>query len=207
LILASFILNEDFRIKLLTELKETIKLKQLEKMIPSFVDLFNHKGVTVSVIQHFVSDEIKNSKTFGTLFRGNSFASKLIKDFIPTNCLAYLKTVFEDLIKKIVSENKDVEVIFSNHHHLHHFLLSEKKKIDPEKEENKKVNVTENLNALLKLTNQFLENILNAAQQMPLSLRLICNTLAESVQEKYGEQQKALGFSNFFFFFIHFKII
>ena len=110
-ILSSLLINEEFSKVMLSQLTETIKLKHMEKMLPSLVELYNHKGLTVELIQHFVKEEIQHSKSLGTLFRGNSLASKLIKDYIPSSSLIpYLQNLFFDLIKKVVSENKDLEV-------------------------------------------------------------------------------------------------
>ena len=91
-------------------MKTVIKLKNLEKMLPYFVDILNHKGITLEVIKHFVEDEINNSNSLGTLFRGNSIASKLIKEYTPIIAYEWLHKVLDETIIKIVSENKNLEV-------------------------------------------------------------------------------------------------
>eukprot|EP01091_Cochliopodium_minus_P016554 TRINITY_DN6247_c0_g2_i1.p1 TRINITY_DN6247_c0_g2~~TRINITY_DN6247_c0_g2_i1.p1 ORF type:complete len:873 (-),score=246.05 TRINITY_DN6247_c0_g2_i1:33-2591(-) len=174
LLFGSVMAHEEYSKIFLSSIREAIKLKNFERMIPSFIKIFNHKGSSLSVIHHFIEDEIKNSQSLGTLFRGNSLASKLLKDYIPTISKDYLSQILLDFIKKIVSENKSME-------------------IDPLKEENKVINVEENLKDLCKVTDELLTRIVDSAPNFPLPLRSICNCLSSAVSLKYGEEQKALG--------------
>ena len=129
LILLSLFSQPSLTPPLLLLLRDSLKLKEVEKITPSLLSFLSRSSLLLPTIFHAIKEEIKDSKRFqpfffstlffsilflncslGTLFRGNSMASKLIKEYVPRVAMNYLRIVFEEPFSYIFSQNKNLEV-------------------------------------------------------------------------------------------------
>jgi hypothetical protein len=89
---------------------DAVPIAKAEELGNALVTLFEKNNLTLEVIQLFIRWEVENSEDFGTLFRANSMATKLIKCYGKIVGKKYLKKIFAPLIRKINDIN--FEVIF-----------------------------------------------------------------------------------------------
>ena len=142
LILLSLFSQPSLTPPLLLLLRDSLKLKEVEKITPSLLSFLSHSSLLLPTIFHAIKEEIKDSKRFqpfffstlffstlflncslGTLFRGNSMASKLIKEYVPRVAMNYLRIVFEEPFSYIFSQNKNLEVLLFSSYFPSSFLL------------------------------------------------------------------------------------
>ncbi|KYQ96896.1 Ras GTPase activation domain-containing protein [Tieghemostelium lacteum] len=112
-----------------------------------------------------IDKEIECTNNGPTLFRGLSTATRLISAFYKRVGDAYLKYLLQPFILDIVSRNFSFE-------------------IDPEKA-GKGMNIQNNLEKLITITQQVLDKILDSLDQCPTSIRNILHHTQERVEKKF----------------------
>jgi len=133
-----------------------------------------------------VSQEILNTTSSATLFRGSSIATKLLYfHFFDRTGIEYLKkTVLRTILTGVTSCNYCLEV-------------------DPSKiEQPSDVNTEENLKKVLSISQSFLDTIFGSIDDFPLSFRRLLRHAQDEVTKRFPEMRRLVvgGFTFLRFF-------
>jgi len=149
-----------------------------DRVARSLSVVFEVHEKTVELIKVLITKEVEISTQAGTLFRGNSFASKLMKEFSALIGKPLLKSVLGEFIEQICKETLESNISFE---------------IDPSKL-NPEEDLETNQERLQFTCSKLLRKILDSADDSPLEFREICNHLQKQVASKFpGSSQSCIG--------------
>mmetsp|Transcript_9315 Transcript_9315/g.12829 ORF Transcript_9315/g.12829 Transcript_9315/m.12829 type:complete len:683 (-) Transcript_9315:211-2259(-) len=149
-----------------------VQVADSDSMIAPIVNLYNClDGWNLAVIKLLIEYEIKLTKTSATLFRQNSFASKIMYHYSLAIAKDYFSRILEAPIEALCSMAVDKSF-----------------EIDPGKASPNE-NLKENTENLLLITEVFINAIVRAdsVAQCPRDIREICQFLRKCVSEKFPQ--------------------
>lgn len=164
--------------------KSTIELYEennADHLSTGFIHIFEYSDplLCLELMKYYTRIEIDKTFDVNTLFRGNSFASKILSKYSRIIGTNYLIQVLTPIIDNI-SPNCNFEV-------------------DPDRyEQGITINEEKNQAAVRILTEEFLDGIMNSLSLMPLQMRIFSCFLKESVSEKFPDNAN-FGVVNFIF--------
>ncbi|KAJ3447944.1 ras gtpase-activating protein [Anaeramoeba flamelloides] len=162
------LLEED--LQLVRVLKESINSSDADPFCKSIVYIFEEADRSLELIKTFISDEIEKCEEKNALFRSNSFASKMMKNYSKLIGLPYLYRVLGKELFKINNElGYEVEVDVT--------------RVDEDEE----INVDVNKWFLAASAQSIFLDIIKSVDYCPMQFRIICNELAVRVEEKYQD--------------------
>eukprot|EP01102_Stenamoeba_stenopodia_P020321 TRINITY_DN786_c0_g7_i1.p1 TRINITY_DN786_c0_g7~~TRINITY_DN786_c0_g7_i1.p1 ORF type:complete len:924 (-),score=135.37 TRINITY_DN786_c0_g7_i1:1405-4176(-) len=141
-----------------------------DELCKFIVQYFKFRDKLIPLLNAAISQEISETTGITTLFRGESPATKLLSAHFNDQGLDYLRHVTHHLITEIVFNNQDWE-------------------IDPSKAD-KGVDVMNNLEKLLVLTQDFLKTLFKSVDQCPTSFRLIFAHTQREIGNRFPEMKQ-----------------
>jgi len=147
-----------------------------DDLAAALITIFKENDQLLPLIKKIITDEVNTTARSETLFRTDSMATKLMKEFSRIIGLYWVELVLGPLVVNICENATKLAV-----------------EIDPSKlrpGENRETNVKN----LIDSVNAFLSSILNSVSTCPQELREICRHLAENVEKKFPDaKEKAVG--------------
>lgn len=140
-----------------------------EVILESLINILDAYKMTLKIIKLGITVEVEKTKDAGTLFRGNSMATKLMTAFTRMYGRSYITSTLKPYLELLV---KDVE-------------SGKRYEIDPSKAPNE--NLKENLENLKAITLKFFEAIVNSIDQCPIPFRIMASHLKDEVVKIYPE--------------------
>eukprot|EP00127_Corallochytrium_limacisporum_P005997 Clim_evm74s215 gene=Clim_evmTU74s215 len=154
-----------------------------EDTAKAIVRMLQPKGKAIFFVCDTVTAEIGRQSDAGTLFRGNSMASKAVDVFQKICGRSYMDKVLLDIISDIIKENKNTE-------------------IDPMRI-GKKDNLEKNMENLKAYSKRVWQCIVTSAGSMPLEMRYVYWHIRHHVQEAKlpgaTEETEMIAISGFLF--------
>lgn len=148
-------------------LASVVMSSQMDELARVFVTLFDAKRMLSPLLSNIFYKEVELSDSMQTLFRGNSFGSKIMAFCFKIYGTGYLKSLLEPLLKQLFDKP----------------LLSyevDSARID------KNEDIDENRKNLLNLTKKVFDAIINSLNQFPIQLKLMCRCLNKVLQKRYS---------------------
>ena len=170
------------------------KKKCLLGTAKAIIEIFCYRGMEEAflekVLRFFVSAEIQdNTETLGTLFRGNSMASRVISAFIDVTACTILRDVLAAPLAEFIGADAD--------------------RIRLLKADNPEIDLEESAEIpyqfVAEHARKILESILNYHNEYPLAFRQCCRICADIVESKFNNNNSrrlAVGNVVFLRFFI-----
>ncbi len=156
---------------------------EMDTLTRALVLVFESHGHTIALIKTFIKQEVANNDGDGTLFRSNSAANKLMKNYAMLIGLPYLFETLAPIVREMAAAGRS--------HELDDSLV----------EDGSMANV--NRYGLLSYTQRTLHEITKSVDKMPVQFRMICNSLIKEVKQRYpGQVQQACGNFIFLRFFV-----
>lgn len=169
------LLNDD--LNLIRGLSKTADGQEQEDISKSLIFIFESHNRTLSLIKAFISHEIDECHEKNNLFRGNSFTTKLFKNYSRTLALPYLFNCLADVIAGIILETKE----------------EGPNEINPSKVE-EGVDMTANKWQLLLSSQRIFTAIVRSVESIPSPLRELSLFVANETSKKYENYvDRALG--------------
>ena len=177
-LLEAILLEEDMLV--VSAMCEEIEITEADEMGEALCTIFETKGAVMRLLKKMIDDEIAESDSAGTLFRGNSVASKTMKAYSKLIGLDYLKVVLRDLVLQ-VSENVGMY------------------EVDPRKLPEGD-NLDENWDRLKEASQQFLDAITDSVDKCPLEFRELCHYMLTQIETKFPDFKNAITYVGGFMF-------
>ncbi|KAJ6240766.1 ras gtpase-activating protein [Anaeramoeba flamelloides] len=176
--LIDLLLEDNFEILFaLTDVANSVDTEELAKIL---IEILHHRGsdLVVRFINDSIWRETKNTIQPNQLFRSDSTATFLMSTFAKKIGKNYL---IDTLKKELV-----------------HLIKSKQRlEIDPLRLQDGEM-LSINVGILKTITIRFLEKIFSSYENCPMELKQICNTIYESVKNKFPEY-KEISVAGFFF--------
>ena len=132
------------------------------------------------LITHFIQREIDSTIHANTLFRTNTMATKLMSSFAKIAGGNYLRKLLYPIILFIIEQDFVIE-------------------IDEKKRKENSPPINEQVENLLKITQQFFDHIIQQISLVPVMFRRICHCLYEFVRSKFEDDNQYHGIGGFIF--------
>jgi hypothetical protein len=87
---------------------DAITVTKTDQLALSLITILEMHNKTLDLIKVFVTREVAANEEFGTLFRSNSMASKLMKFYCKLIGQKYLQSLFVPLIRKLNGKGFEV---------------------------------------------------------------------------------------------------
>lgn len=129
--------------------------------------------------------EVQHSSSATTMFRSNSFGSKLVTLFFKLHGMDYLKEVLGPALSEICKENAPLEIDGA------------RIKVSDEKERQKLV--ANNAKALIALGTKILESIYNSIGKCPPSMRRMLHVCLSTAEKRFPEQSGEIAVGGLIF--------
>lgn len=140
-----------------------------EVVLESLINILDAHKMTLKIIKLGITVEVEKTKDAGTLFRGNTMATKLMTAFTRMYGRSYITSTLKPVLDILL---KDVE-------------NGKRYEIDPSKAPNE--NLKENLENLKSITLKFFDSIVNSIDQCPIPFRIMASHLKEEVVKIYPD--------------------
>jgi hypothetical protein len=151
------------------ELFNQTKNPEKDELCEAIIRVFMKVGGEAELLQLLkksVTLEVDSTEHPETLFRANSAASKLMKSYCTRTCQYFMQHSIGGMMDKIIADATKFE-------------------IDPEKAAQRNEDVNVNTENVLKVTQQFVDAIVNSVKQTPRTYREYCRYLSNFVGEKF----------------------
>lgn len=146
---------------------EACPSSQFEELIEVLFKVFNTQSSLIELLKAVIELEVSATDHESTLFRGNSFATRILTVYARTRGYHYLRETLKDLLSAVCSKPDG-------------FVLD----FDPHRESPEDDSAVRNLE---QITAAFLTTISNSLEEMPKSIREITAHIAESVGGRFPE--------------------
>ncbi|KAJ5072326.1 ras gtpase-activating protein [Anaeramoeba ignava] len=160
------ITNDSFEI--LSILVDVISSREYKNFAENMVAILYPQKLILPFIKIAIEKEVSNSNSPDQLFRANSFATKIIKEFSLQIGKDFLHLILKEPIEKIMNIKEVVDILPENHTNIE--TLDEAYEI------------------IENCTNDMLNSILSAQKKIPIDLLEICRYIRQSVQLKFPEK-------------------
>ncbi|KAJ6237652.1 neurofibromin [Anaeramoeba flamelloides] len=150
---------------------EIIKVTEMDLLAGILIRINRTRGSDIELLKFMIETEVNNNPIDqpSTLFRRNSFASKMMSAYSKTIGKQYLKKALSDLIQTTIND-----------------IMVNKKGIEIDQRKLKQdENLDENLKNLLELTQVYFNKIMNSLSNVPISFYKISNILKTTVESKF----------------------
>jgi neurofibromin 1 len=147
----------------------SIQVNDLDELCRSLVKLFAERNKAQELLFAAIDNEVEATNTPGTLFRANSYASKMLTAYCNLVAGDYLKKTLSGLVSDIINNPVSMEV-------------------DPSKLKGEDLEA--NTQNLVKVAQTILDQFTTSIDQMPEAIRNICHYLSKKVEEKFPAGQK-----------------
>mmetsp|Transcript_15903 Transcript_15903/g.40714 ORF Transcript_15903/g.40714 Transcript_15903/m.40714 type:complete len:3398 (+) Transcript_15903:1469-11662(+) len=165
--LEELLLEENLAVVL--ALAQVIDMADADRFARSLVNIFEHHGETLHLIEKLIELEVRLATSPGTLFRANSIASKVISAYTRLVGSNYLRLTLGSPIQDICDKQLSLEV-------------------DPRKLKSARDRAA-NMKRLLLSCQNFLDWILTSTSNAPFSFRQISNKLFTEVGSKFPQSK------------------
>ena len=137
-------------------------------------------GRSTELIGMVVEREVDQQKELSTLFRTNSFASKLLKIYTQIACGDFVTAALKPGVDRVLALSEALEVDSSR-------VSSDV--------------ADKNVTRLSEVCEEFISDILKALPVAPMGMRRICSQLANAVVAKFGREERvrAIGIGSYVF--------
>jgi len=150
--------------------------------------LSESNGISMELMKFYIDREIKESDAETTVFRANSFATKLFKPYSKLHGLAYLFQTLAEPLVILEHETKETD-------------LATTMEVDPDKLEEGADDIANKWQLML-TTQKVFDTIIHSVNIVPASLRDVTFHVKIGIQKKYPNlQDKAIGAFWFLRFF------
>jgi hypothetical protein len=146
---------------------KSIQITEADELTKALVFALEPRLLNVEAIKCFITDEVESSPRPQTLFRGNSFASKMMKSYAMTVGATYLHSTLSHVVN---------EYVFITDHN-----KSEEVEVDDTKGQS---DTSVNKYALLQIAQRILNTLLKAVYTCPEELRSLCRHIVMEVEKK-----------------------
>ncbi|KAJ3425313.1 inhibitory regulator protein ira1-related [Anaeramoeba flamelloides] len=182
--LIEMILDKDLVIT--KSISDIIKVTEMDLLAGILVRINILNNSDIELLKFMIETEVTNNPKNqpSTLFRRNSFASKMMSCYSKIIGKKYLQKTLSDLIQNLVND-----------------IMINKKciEIDQRKLKQEEIqNLDQNLNNLMELTQLFFDKIMNSLEFLPVNFFKIANILKITVENKF-ENCTNIVIAGFFF--------
>ncbi len=154
-------------LSLAVALCEVCPSSQFEELIEVLFKVFNTQASLVELLKAVIELEVTATDHESTLFRGNSFATRILTVYARTRGYHYLRETLKELLATVCSKPDGFVLDFDPHHE------------SPDDD-----SAVRNLE---QITAAFLTTISNSLEEMPKAIREITAHIADSVGERFPE--------------------
>jgi len=154
-------------LKLAFTVSNITQITEADKIAKALVILFQEHNKTLSLLQAFIDEEVKNTESAGTLFRSNSMVSKMFKFYSRLIGLPYLYFTVGPELDELIAANLGLEV-------------------DPEKME-EGADLDEMRWMLMAQSQKILKQVLNSSEECPVQFRSLFSHIKFVVGERFPE--------------------
>ncbi|PLW05507.1 hypothetical protein PCASD_23830, partial [Puccinia coronata f. sp. avenae] len=138
-----------------------------EEMTEVILNIFDHRKGVIKFLKASIEREVAGTDHESTVFRGNSFTTRLLTIFARAQGYDYLRTTLSNLLVGLSNKPSEFSVDF-----------------DPHRASADDDEAARNLE---QVTEAFLNVIAVSWKKLPSAIREICHHIATTVQEKYPE--------------------
>ncbi|KAJ6229826.1 inhibitory regulator protein ira1-related [Anaeramoeba flamelloides] len=150
---------------------DIIKVTEMDLLAGILIRINRTRNSDIELLKFMIETEVANNPIDqpSTLFRRNSFASKMMSAYSRAIGKQYLKKTLSDLIQTTIND-----------------IMVNKKGIEiDERKLKQEENLDENLKNLLELTQVYFNKIMNSLINVPISFYKISNILKATVERKF----------------------
>lgn len=161
---------------ILQGLGEVCGFKEIDEIVPTYLDIFAQRGRLINIISYFAKIEISKTEDPACTFRSNSISSKLLSEFAKTEAKEFIQCSIGSAFQQILSSStpKKYEI--------------DPAKIDPSQQ------IEENFTNLSNLLKLFFGEILKCIGKFPKSLIKLNSSISNIVKQKFpGKERLAIG--------------
>ncbi|XP_065830941.1 neurofibromin-like [Oscarella lobularis] len=184
-------LDEQGQMPIAMSLIDAIEPSELEDLLRVILIVCDSRGLLAELVAPIFSEEVENTDSAQTLFRGNSLASKLIAVGFQLHGMDLLQAAVKpqiDMLLKAASSSSS--------------STSTSYEVDPARLPDD-ADIEGNQARLLQLATSIFDSICREIDRLPLQLRVICNSLHHAVEEEYPTAQLSAIGSSLFLRFIN----
>lgn len=173
-------------VNILAAVGSSVKVAEMDELVQSLLLAADGAAgqvgskLSVDLINWAVSQEVEQQKDLTTLFRVNSFASKLLKQYTSNTCGPFIAQAMRGGVLRVLSMDTALEI--------------DNSKVAPDLADR-------NVTKLTEVCEGFINDIVGALSVAPRSMRQICNHISVCVGSKFGREDrvKALGIGAYVF--------
>jgi len=177
-LLEKLLLEEDMLV--VSAMAEEIPITEADEMGEALCVIYQANDCVMRLLKKLIRDEIRESDAAGTLFRGNSIASKTMKAYSKLIGLEYLRSTLAELTEQVLSNPGAYEV-------------------DPRKLPEGD-SLDENWERLKEVTQQFLDAIIDSKGECPPEFRELCHFMLTEIETKFPDFKNAITYVGGFIF-------
>eukprot|EP00002_Diphylleia_rotans_P002134 TRINITY_DN1130_c0_g1_i1.p1 TRINITY_DN1130_c0_g1~~TRINITY_DN1130_c0_g1_i1.p1 ORF type:complete len:558 (+),score=129.90 TRINITY_DN1130_c0_g1_i1:53-1726(+) len=149
----------------------SIKPTDVEESVKHLVDLFMDHNNVYPLLFRAINDEIENTASSTSLFRGNDYRSRMILYYIFATSQSYLAKVLQDPVKSILGASGSLEV-------------------DPTKIREDQ-DITVNQRTLAQYSQSLLQLILLSIPEMPEPIKIISRYIHDAVARRFPDAARS----------------
>jgi len=161
--LEQFLIQDDLELAFL--ISNMTQVTEADKIAKALIVIFEDNNASISLLQAFISDEVRTTESVGTLFRSNSMVSKMFKFYSRLIGLPYLYTTIGPEITELIDLQLGLEV-------------------DPEKME-EGTDLDEMRWTLMAQSQKILKQVLASLEEVPSQFKILLNHVKECVEERF----------------------